>query len=185
MEEEVFTEFGSKMQKAVNGLVQQLVTIRTGRASPALVKNIQSEYHGTLVPIEQIASITVPEPNLITIRPWDRSSIKSIEKAILKDDIGLNPSNDGTVVRVIIPPLSEERRIELAKLVSKRVEERRVVLRNIRRDMVTKFRELEKEKEISQDQLRLITKKIDEVCDGFIEKVDQIGLEKEKEIREV
>jgi ribosome recycling factor len=185
VEEEVLAEFGSKMQKAVTGLVQQLVTIRTGRATPALVKSIQTEYHGALVPIEQIASITVPEPNLISIRPWERSSIKSIEKAILKDDIGLNPSNDGTVVRVIIPPLSEERRIELAKLVAKRVEERRVVLRNIRRDIVTKFRELEKEKEISQDQLRNIIKKIDDICDTFIEQVDKIGLEKEKEIKEV
>jgi ribosome recycling factor len=185
VEEEVFSELSSKMQKAVIGLSQQLLTIRTGRATPALVKNIQTEYHGALVPIEQIASIATPEANLITIRPWEISSIRNIEKAILKADIGLNPSNDGTVVRIIIPRLSEERRIELAKLVAKRVEERRIVLRNIRRDAVAKFRESEKNKEISQDLLRNIIKKIDDICDGFIEQVDKIGQDKEKEIKEV
>ncbi len=185
MEEEVFTELSSKMKKAVSGLARQLLTIRTGRATPALVKDIQTEYHGVLVPMEQIASISAPEANLLTIRPWERSSMRNIEKAILKDDIGLNPSNDGTVVRVIIPHLSEERRIELAKLVAKRVEERRIVLRNIRRDAVARFREFEKNKEISQDQLRNIIKKIDDICDSFIEQVDKIGLDKEKEIKEV
>lgn len=173
------------MEKTVSGLARQLLTIRTGRASPSLIENIQAEYHGALSPIQQIASISVSEGNLIVIRPWDRGSIRAIEKAILKADIGLNPSNDGTVVRIIIPHLSAERRDELAKLVSKRVEERRIVLRNERRVAVAKLREQEKNKEISQDQLLHYTKKIDNICTSFIDQVNKIGLDKEKEIKEL
>jgi len=183
--EEVLTEIKSKMEMTVNGLAKQLLTIRTGRATPALVENIQAEYHGAVVPIQQISSISVSEANLIVIRPWDRTSIKAIEKGILKADIGLNPSNDGTVVRIIIPHLSSERRIELAKLVAKRTEERRIALRNERRTAVTKLREQEKNKEISQDQLTFYSKKIDNLCTGFIDQVDKIGLDKEKEIKEL
>ena len=185
MAEEVFTETKYKMEKTVSGLARQLLTIRTGRATPALVENIQAEYHGALIPIQQFASISVSEANLIVIRPWDRGSIRAIEKAILKADIGLNPSNDGSVVRIIIPHLSAERRAELAKLVAKRVEERRIVLRNERRTTVAKLREQEKKKEISQDKLMHHTKRIDDICASFIDQVNKIGLDKEKEIKEL
>ncbi len=185
MAEEVITEIKYKMEKTVSGLATQLLTIRTGRATPALVENIQADYHGSMIPIQQIASISVSETNLIVIRPWERGSIKSIEKSILKADIGLNPSNDGSVVRIIIPHLSAERRVELAKLVSKRVEERRIVIRNERRTAVTKLREQEKTKDISKDQLMHYTKVTDGLCNAFIEQIDKIGLDKEKEIKEL
>jgi len=183
--EDILTEIKSKMEMTVSGLAKQLVTIRTGRATPALVENIVVEYHGTIVPLQQIASISVSEANLIVIRPWDRTSIRAIEKGIIKADIGLNPSNDGTVVRIIIPHLSSERRIELAKLVAKRVEERRIAIRNERRTAITKLREQEKIKEISQDQLKHYSKNIDDLCARYIEQADKIGLDKEKEIKEL
>ena len=185
MVDEVFSELNSKMQKAVDGLARELVTIRTGRATPALLDNIMVDYHAAVTPLRQIASIFTPEANLITVQPWDRALLRDIERAILKADIGLNPLNDGAMIRVIIPPLSEERRTELAKLVSKRVEERRVVVRNIRRDAIGKLREMEKNKEISQDQLQNNTKQIDKLADSFIDKLNEIGQNKEKEIKEV
>lgn len=185
MADEVFSELNTRMQKAADGLARELVTIRTGRAIPALLDNIMVDYHGAVTPLRQIASIFAPEANLITVQPWDRTLLRDIERAILKADIGLNPLNDGTIIRVIIPPLSEERRTELARLVSKRVEERRVVVRNIRRDAIGKLREMEKNKEISQDQLQINTKQIDKLTDSFIEKVNEIGQNKEKEIKEV
>jgi len=185
MVDEIFSELQSRMQKAVDGLVKELATIRTGRATPALIENIMVDYHGVSTPLRQAASISIPEANLIIVQPWERTSLRSIERAILKADIGINPINDGNVIRVIIPPLSEERRIELAKLVSKRVEERRVVLRNIRRDSIGKLRELEKNKEISQDELKSSTKQVDAINDSFVDEVNEIGQDKEKEIKEV
>jgi ribosome recycling factor len=185
MVEEVLLELNSRMQKTVDGLARELATIRTGRATPALVENIMVDYHGVPTPLRQLASISTPEANLIAIQPWDRASLGSIDRAIRKSDIGLNPTNDGNIIRVIIPPLSEERRIELAKLVSKRVEERRVILRNIRRGGMEKLREMEKEKEISQDQLKNAIIQIQEITDGFINKVNKVGQDKEKEIKEV
>lgn len=185
MVDEAFSELNSKMQKAVDGLSRELVTIRTGRATPALLDNIMVDYHAAVTPLRQIASIFTPEANLITVQPWDRALLRDIERAILKADIGLNPLNDGNMIRVIIPPLSEERRTELAKLVFKRVEDRRVVVRNIRRDAIGKLREMEKNKEISQDQLQNNTKQIDKFADSFIDKLNEIGQNKEKEIKEV
>lgn len=183
--DDVLLELNSKMEKAVEGLARDLAGIRTGRATPALVENIMVDYQGALVPLRQLASISAPEANLIVIQPWDRGSLRSIEKAILKSDIGLSPVNDGNIIRVVIPPLSEERRVELARLVSKRVEERRVILRNIRRDSVEKLRAKEKEKEISQDQLKSAMTRIQEITDDFISKATKIGQDKEKEIREI
>ena len=185
MVDEVFSELNSRMQKAVDGLARELTTIRTGRAATALVDNIMVDYHGAVAPLRQIASIFTPEANLITIQPWDRTLLRDIEKGILKADIGLNPQNDGSIIRLIIPPLSEERRRDLAKLVSKKVEERRVVLRNIRRDAIGKLREMEKNKEISLDELQNSNKQIDRLTNSFIDKVDKIGQDKEKEIQEV
>ena len=181
---EVLTELNSRMQKVIDGLVQELATIRTGRATPALVENMAVNYHGGLVPLQQLASVSTPEANLILIQPWERTSLKEIEKAILKG-INLNPQNDGNVIRVIIPPLSEERRIELAKLVSKKAEDRRVMLRNIRRDDIERLRKMEKNKEISQDQLKNTIKEVDEFTGSFIEKINEIAQNKEREIKEV
>ena len=182
---EALNELKSRMQKAADGLVKELAAIRTGRATPVLLDNIVVDYHGTLVPLQQIATISVPEANLIIIQPWDRAAIQGIQKAILTSGIGLNPSNDGNVVRVTIPPLSEERRIELAKLVAKKVEERRVALRNIRREGVAKLREMERDKEISRDDLEINAKQIDKLTDIFMEQVNGIGRDKEREIKEV
>ncbi|MBN2186132.1 MAG: ribosome recycling factor [Dehalococcoidia bacterium] len=185
MAADILGELNFRMQKAVDGLAKELATIRTGRATPALVENIMVDYHGIATPLCQIATISIPEANLIIIQPWDRTSLRSIDKAILKADIGLNPLNDGNIIRVLIPLLSEERRVELAKLVSKRVEERRVVVRNIRRDCIGKLRGIEKNKQMSQDELENAITQVDEVTSDFVDKVSQIGQSKEKEIREV
>jgi len=185
MVSEIFVELNSKMQKSADGLVKELATIRTGRATPALVDKILVDYHGTLTPLHQLASISIPEANLIIIQPWDRTSLRSMEKTILKSDLGINPANDGNVIRIVIPPLSEERRMELAKLVSKKLEERRVTLRNIRRDSIEKLRKMEKNKEISQDELKNSIEQVDEISDNFIDKVNKIGQDKAREIKEV
>jgi len=185
MLDEILSGLNSRMQRAVDGLVRELASIRTGRATPALLENIIVDYHGVPTPLRQTASISIPEANLIIVQPWERTSLRNIERAILKADIGINPLNDGSVIRVIIPSLSEERRLELAKLVSKRVEERRVLLRNIRRDSIGKLREMEKNKEISQDELKSSVKQVDAISDSFIDEVNKIGQDKEKEIKEV
>jgi ribosome recycling factor len=185
MVNEVYIELSSEMQKATDGLARELATIRSGRASPALVETILVDYHGAAIPIRQIASISIPEASLIVIQPWDRTSLRNIVKAILSANVGLNPSTDGNVVRIVIPSLTEERRVELARLVSKTVEERRVVLRNIRRDGIGKLRQMEKSKQISQDELTNAINKVDEISDSFIDKVNEIGQNKEREIREL
>ena len=185
MLDETFSDLNSRMQKAVDGLIRELAIIRTGRAAPALVENIMVDYHGAPIPLCQLASISAPEANLIVIQPWDHTLAASIRKAILKSDIGLNPLADGNIIRIAIPSLSEERRIELAKLVSKRVEERRVTLRNIRRDGISKLREMEKNKEISQDELKTAMKRVQEISDDFVDEVNKIGQDKEKEIKEI
>ncbi|NLE95889.1 MAG: ribosome recycling factor [Dehalococcoidia bacterium] len=185
MVSEVLINASADMQKCVDGLAHELGAIRTGRASPALVEDVLVEYHGANLPIKQLANIAVPEPALLTIQPWDRTSLRAVEKALLKANLGLNPSNDGNLIRLAIPPLSEERRSELAKLVGKRVEERKVALRNIRRDYVSKLKQLEKEKQISQNEMEMALKKVDEVTDAFIVKTGETGAAKEKEIKEL
>ena len=152
MIDKILAEIDAKMKKGVDALTRDLASIRTGRASPALVEHIKADYHGVLTPINQIASISIPEAKMIVIQPWDRSSIRSIEKAILNSDLNLNPSSDSNAIRIPIPPLTEERRKELIRLVHKRVEEARIALRNLRREAIEKLRQTEKNKEISQDQ---------------------------------
>jgi len=183
--DELLTELNSRMQKAIDGLARELAAIRVGRATPALLDSIMVDYHGASTPLRQIASISIHEANLIIIQPWDRASLRDIERAILTADIGLNPTNDGNIIRVVVPPLSEERRKDLAKLTSKRVEERRVAIRNIRRDGIEKLREMEKNKEISQDELKNNTKKIDHLTEAYVDKVTELGQSKEKEIQEI
>jgi ribosome recycling factor len=185
MLDELFAELNSRMQKAVDGLARELATIRAGRATPALLDNIVVDYQGTSLPLYQLATLSIPEANLIIIQPWDRTSLRDIERAILTANIGLNPANDGNIIRVVIPPLSEERRKELVKFVSKKVEERRIAIRNIRRDGIEKLREMEKNKEISEDELKNNTKKIDQLTEVCVGKVSELGENKEKEIREI
>jgi ribosome recycling factor len=185
MLDELFAELNSRMQKAIDGLARELAAIRAGRATPALLDNIMVDYQGTSVPLHQLATLSIPEANLIIIQPWDRTSLRDIERAILTANIGLNPANDSNIIRVVIPPLSEERRKELVKFVSRKVEERRVAIRNIRRDGIEKLRDMAKNKEISEDELKNNTKKIDQLTEVCVGKVSELGQSKEKEIREI
>ncbi len=185
MLDELLAELNSRMQKAIDGLARELATIRAGRATPALLDNIMVDYQGTSAPLYQLATISIPEANLIIIQPWDRTSLREIERAILTANIGLNPANDGNVIRVVIPPLSEERRKEVVKLVSRKVEERRITIRNIRRDGIEKLREMERNKEISEDELKNNAKKIDQLTETCVDRVTELGQNKEREIQEI
>jgi len=175
----------ARMNKAVDALRDDLMTIRTGRASPALVERLPVEYYGTLISLNQMATISVPEPRLLTIRPWDPGALADIERAILKSELGLPPSNDGKVIRLTIPRLTEDRRQELVKIVGKRVEEGRIAIRNIRRDAIEDLRELQSEKLISEDEFYRTKDDIQEITDQFITKMDEIGRDKEQEILEI
>lgn len=185
MIEQILIDADSKMQKAVDALTRDLAAIRTGRATPALVEHIRVDYHGVPTSVNQIASISIPEAKMILIQPWDRSSIRSIEKAILTSDLGLNPTSDSNVIRIAIPPLTEERRKELIKVVRKRLEEERITLRNLRREGIERLREGEKNKEISQDQYTRASEQLQKLTDSFVERVNHIGQDKETEIMEV
>jgi ribosome recycling factor len=182
---ELLAELQSRMQKAIDRLAKELATIRAGRATPALLDNVMVDYHDISTPLRQLASMSIPEANLIIIQPWDRTSLRDIERAIVTANLGLNPANDGNVIRVVIPPLSEERRRELVKFVSKMVEERRIAIRNIRRDGIEKLREMTKNKGISEDELKINTKKIDQLTEVYVDKASELGEGKEREIQEI
>jgi ribosome recycling factor len=173
------------MRGAIQVLHDDLATIRTGRASPALVERLPVEYYGTPTPLMQLASISVPEPRSLMIKPFDPSTIKIIEKAILTSELGLNPNNDGKVIHLNLPPLTEERRRDLAKHVHHRLEESRVAIRNIRRDAHNDMRDFEKEKLISEDELERGEADLQKLTDRFIEEVAEMGKKKEFEIMEV
>ena len=174
-----------KMQNSIKAFRHDLTTIRTGHATPALVEHIKVDYAGVPTPLNQLASIAAPEARLLVIHPWERSSIGGIEKAIMKSDLGLNPSNDGNVIRISVPPLSEERRQELIKIVKKRVEERRVVVRNLRHETLDEFKKLEKNKDISQDEHHRAQQHLQKITDRMIADIDQIGQDKETDLLEV
>jgi len=184
MIDDLLKDTEDRMNKAVDALRDDLVTIRTGRASPALVERLPVEYYGTLIPLNQLATISVPEPRLLTIRPWDPNALADIERAILKSELGLPPSNDGKIIRLTIPRLTEERRQELVKIVGKRVEEGKIAIRNIRRDAIEDLRELQTEKLISEDDFYRTKDDIQEITDRFVAKVEEIGRDKEQEILE-
>ncbi len=184
MLKEVLKESEDKMKSTVHVLEEDLSTIRTGRASTALVEKLEVEYYGTPTPLFQLAGISVPEPQLISIRPFDKSTVGLIEKAILKSDIGLTPANDGTNIRLNIPPLTTERRKDLVKQVGKRLEESKVAIRNIRRSMIDDINELEKEKMISEDEMHGGHDKAQELTNKYIAEIDEIGKRKENEIME-
>jgi len=174
-----------KMGKSIEVLQVELGSIRTGRATPALVEHIKVEYAGVPTPLNQLAGIYAPEARLLVVQPWDRSSIRDVEKAILKSDLGLTPTSDGTLVRISIPPLTEERRQELTKAVRKRVEEGKVAIRNLRREAMEELRGLEKNKNISQDELKRALDQLQKLTDSFIADTERIGRDKEAQLTEV
>ena len=175
-------EAQTRMHKAVEALSHELATVRTGRASPGLVEHLRVDYYGAPTPLNQLATITTPDAKLIVIRPYDRAALGAVEKAILKSDLGLTPSNDGTVIRLAIPPLTEERRKDLVKHVRRRVEEARVAVRNIRRDVHEQMRKQEHEHQMSQDELHRAETELQRLTDEQIKDVDKAGEDKEKEL---
>jgi len=185
MIKDLLKELDVHMSKAVDALQNGLMTIRTGRASPALVERLPVEYYGTMTPLNQMASISAPEPRLLTIRPWDASALSTIEKAILKSELGLTPQNDGKLIRMTIPRLTEERRRELVKVVQRRVEEGKVSLRNLRRDAIADLREFQKEKMITEDEFHHGRDQVQELVNKFADKMNELGQRKEQEILEV
>jgi ribosome recycling factor len=174
-----------KMQKSLDALAKEILTIRTGRASPALVDRIPVEYYGNPTPLNQLATITVPEARMILIQPWDRGIIGAIEKAIQKSELGLNPANDGQLIRIPIPPLNEERRREYVRLVKRYAEGAHIAVRNIRRDQIDKIKAMEKEKQISADEARRGGDQVQKIADRYIARVDEAAARKEAEIMEV
>lgn len=185
MEEKIYAEATAKMEKTIVTLKNDLNKVRTGRASLALLDDIRIDYYGTPTPLNQMATLAVPESRLITIQPWDPTTIGEIEKAILKSELGLTPMNDGKIIRINIPRLTEERRKELVKVVKKMGEGAKVALRNIRRDANEQVKGLEKNKKISQDRLHQWMDKVQTATDQYIEKVDTVLSAKEKEILEI
>jgi ribosome recycling factor len=182
MIDDVFNDSKDRMTKAVDALRRELATIRTGRAHPGLVEHLRVDYYGVPTPLNQLATISVPDPRLLTIQPWDRQAMGAIEKAILKSDLSLTPTNDGTIIRLSIPQLTEERRRELAKVVRKKVEEGRVEVRNIRRDAHDELRRLQREKLISEDDQYRGQEKLQKLTDEFVQQVERLGEEKEAEL---
>jgi len=185
MVDEIINDMKRDMNKTIEAMKASQQKVRTGRASIGILDGIMVDYYGTMTPLKQLATLAVPEPRLITIQPWDKGAITAIEKAIMKSELGLTPANDGKIIRVPIPPLNEERRRDLVKMVKKMAEEYRVEIRNHRRDANAMLKDLEKEKEISQDELKSGQDKVQELTDGYIKKVDSMLSEKEKEIMEV
>jgi len=184
MKEKVFQDMESSMEKAIGAYQKELSRLRTGRASPALLEGIRVDYYGTPTPINQTASINIPESRLIVIQPWDKGTIEAIQKAIQKANLGLSPSNDGTVIRISIPPLTEDRRKELGKLAKKMAEECKIAVRNIRREANDSLKKLEKDKKISEDDHHRATEDVQKRTDEKVEQVDQIMEAKQKEILE-
>jgi ribosome recycling factor len=185
MVREVLHDAEDRMQKAIQTLESDLRTIRTGRASPALLEKIMVEYYGVPTPLNQMSTISTPEARVLMIKPWEVSALRGIERAIMESDLGLNPNNDGKVIRLVLPALTEERRKDLVKQVHKRLEESRVAIRNVRRDAIHDLQEFQKEGEISEDDLHRGRDKVQELTDKYIAKVEEVGTTKEAEIMEV
>ena len=185
MIKDILTDAEHRMKSAMQVLHEDLAAIRTGRASPALVEKLPIEYYGSPTPLQQLASISVPEPRTLTIKPFDATTLKAIEKAIQTSDLGLNPNNDGKVIHLNLPPLNEQRRRDLVKLVHHRLEESRIAVRNIRRDAHNDMRDFEKEKLISEDDLERGEADLQKLTDKFVEDIGEQGKKKESEIMEV
>ncbi len=174
-----------RMKKSIENLIHELAMIRTGRASLALLENVKVEYYGSLVPVNQVANFAIPEAKLIEIKPWDKSVIGEIEKAILKSDLGITPVNDGKIIRLALPSLTEERRKDLVKLVNKVGEKYRITVRNIRREEIEVLKKAEKDKQISEDDMYHGEEYVQKIVDEYIKKIDEIIEHKDKEIMEV
>ena len=183
--QEKLTSADARMKKVIEALVRDMGNIRTGRANPSIVEGVLVEHYGTTMPLNQLANIAAPEARLITVQPWDKTAIVSIEKAILKANLGFNPSNDGAIIRLVIPQLTEERRLEMVKSVRKRVEEGKVSLRNVRREILDEIRALEKDKKASQDDVRRAQDQLQAVTDKFIAQIDEVDKKKEAELMAV
>ena len=180
-----YPEIESKMEKRIDGYASELKTVRAGRANASVLDKITIDYYGTMTPIQQVGSISSPEPRTLIIQPWDASALKEIEKAINASDLGLTPQNDGKIIRLNFPPLTEERRKELVKLVKKYTEEAKIQIRNIRRDALESYKAQKKNGEITEDDLKNIEKDIQNLTDKYIKEIDSIDAAKEKEIIEV
>jgi len=181
----MYEEFEGKMKKTVEVLQSQFSAIRAGRANPSVLEQIRVEYYGTPTPINQIASISTPDPRTLMVQPWDASSLKLIEKAILTSELGINPSNDGRFIRLVFPQPTEERRKDLIKQVNKYAEESKIAIRNIRRDAVEKFKAQKKKSEITEDDLSDTEKELQKLTDNYIKEIDKVAQKKEAEIKEI
>jgi ribosome recycling factor len=183
--EEILLQCEARMKKAIEALRREVQTVRTGRATPALVENLEVDAYGTPMPLIQLAAITAPEPRLIQVQPWDRGLIRAIEKAVMASDLGITPGNDGAVIRLPIPMLTEERRRDLVKLLHKKVEEGRVEIRTLRRHAHDEMRKKEKDAGVSADEFKRLEKRLQELTDRYVLQVDEVGEAKEKEIIQV
>ena len=183
--EQVFKTAEEKMNKTVNALLGEYASIRAGRANPNVLDKVTVEYYGVPTPVNQVAAVSVPEARTLLIQPWDKSTLKLIEKAILTSDIGLNPQNDGSVLRLIFPPLTEERRKELCRTIQKYGEEAKVSVRSVRRDTIDRLKDMKKQNEITEDDLKNAEKKAQDLTDKFCKEIDTIAAKKEKEIMEI
>ena len=180
--EAVFSKTKEKMEKCLNSLERDYKAIRAGRSNPAILDRVTVDYYGTPTPINQMAAISVPEPRMLMIQPWDASTLKEIEKAINTAEIGINPSNDGKVIRLVFPPLTEERRKELVKDIAKRSEEAKVAIRNVRRDAMDDIKKLKKNNEITEDDQKTGEKKLQDITDSYVKEAEEMEKKKEQEI---
>lgn len=180
-----YPELNAKIEKALNFYLEDLDTIRAGRANTAVLNKVMVDYYGTLTPVAQVAAVSTPDARTISIQPWDATLVKAIEKAILASEIGINPQNDGKTIRLSFPQLTEDRRKELTKTVSKKSEDCKVVIRGIRRDEIEKYKALKKKSEITEDDLKNIEKEIQDIIDNNIKEIDKIADKKNKEIMEI
>ena len=181
----VLSEVERKMNRAIDALRRELNTLRTGRATPALLENITIEYYGVPTPLKQIASISAPDARAILVQPWDKQSLREIEKSLMKSEMGFNPSNDGNIITVPIPPLTQERRQELVRLLKRKIEEGKVSVRNVRRDGLETLRKMERDKLISQDENRRSQERLQKATDAHIKTIDEVAVSKEAEIMQV
>ena len=183
--EDVLSETGQKMDRSIDALRRDLNTLRTGRATPALIENVPVDYYGTPTPLKQIASISAPDARAILVQPWDKQALREIERSLMKSEMGFNPSNDGNNITVPIPPLTQERRQELVRLLKRKLEDGKVSVRNVRRDGQDTLRKMERDKVISQDQNRRAQDQLQKATDNHTKLIDQVGVEKEAEIMQV
>ncbi|MDR1110140.1 MAG: ribosome recycling factor [Deltaproteobacteria bacterium] len=185
MIDDIFDDLKTRMEKSLESLSRDFKKIRTGRATPALLDNLTANYYGAQTPLNQMASITAPEARLLVIQPWEASNLPEIEKVILKSELGLTPQNDGKVIRINIPPLTQERRKELSKLAKKNAEEAKVAVRAIRREANDLLKDLKKSKDISEDDQKKAEEQVQKITDGYIERIDKTTAAKDKEIQDV